>query len=270
MRLGIIASCSLFWKVLMLPPSRIRSLLNRRHPDWYVGDLIEVGRGLSATVYRGETATLGTVAIRVSHQRWAASDNDPEGFDTRAALCQGAALARHMMRFGVPVPAVHSVDFSEEADLLVTVFVDGDGASVADEQLGELAARVHATELFPGLLIAQTRKDVYERVVTRLCDRAATLSRCTGIPLPLPPVSVLRERLRGEASRLCTLHMDLRPANVIARDGQVLALVDWDNALRGRRRWNWPALRRAECVHPRSSAAIGGSESRRTCQRLRR
>jgi len=85
---------------------------------------------------------------------------------------------------------------------------------------------------FPGRLIAQTSEDVHLLVTTRLYDRTATLSRHTGVALSLPPLDVLRERLQADTSRLCTLHMDLRPANVIARDGWPLALIDWDNALR--------------------------------------
>lgn len=217
----------------MLPSSRIRSLLNRRHPDWYVGDLVEAGRGVSATVYRGETAALGAIAVRVPHRRWAASDNDPDGHDTRDELSQEAQLVRHMTRFGVPVPIVHAVEFSDEADLLVTSFVEGDDIPVGDEYLGELAARVHAADPFPGRLIAQADEDVDLLVATRLHARAAILSRQTGVPLPLPSAGALRGRLRGGESRRCTLHMDLRPANVIARGGQPLALVDWNNALRG-------------------------------------
>ncbi len=217
----------------ILPSSRIRLLLNLRPPDWYVGDLVEVGRGLSATVYRGETAALDTIAVRVPHQRWATSDNDPEVLDARDALRQEAYLARHMARFGVPVPTVHAVEFSDEVDLLVTSFVEGDGRPVTSEQLGELAARIHAADPFPGRLVAQASDDVHLLVATRLHDRAAILSRWTGVPLSLPPPDALRERLQEDTSRLCMLHMDLRPANVIAQDGRPLALVDWDNALRG-------------------------------------
>jgi len=92
--------------------------------------------------------------------------------------------------------------------------------------------RVHAVYPFPGRLIAQTSEDVHLLVTTRLHDRTATLSRHTGVALSLPPLDVLRERLQADTSRLCTLHMDLHPANVIARDGWPLALIDWDNALR--------------------------------------
>jgi len=206
----------------MLSPSRIRSLLNRRHPDWCVGNLVRAGRGLSATVYRGETAALGTIAVRALHQRWASSDNDPEAFDTRDALRQEAELARYMARFGVPVSAVHAVQFSNEADLLVTSFVEGDGRPVADEHLGELAARPRSVSL-PGAAhrtdergCASPRDDATARPYR---DAVAPHGCC---PLPTAPGCVARTVAGGHVTTMHAAYGSApskcdRPGRVAAR-----------------------------------------------------
>lgn len=207
-------------------------LLDQRHPDWRVGELEIVGRGLGFAVYRCSTAALGPIAVRVPRQRWFENDND-ERVDARDLLLQEANLARHMGGFGVPVPAVRSVEFSDEIDLLVSSYVEGDGAGIEDAHLGELTALVHGAAPYPGTLLAQQDSDVDLVIVARLRRRAAVLSDRTGARIGLPAMNDLLAILRSQRSQLRTLHMDIRPANVIARKGLPLALVDWDNALLG-------------------------------------
>ncbi len=213
--------------------AKVRGLLNLRHPDWCLGEVARVGSGMGCTVYRCATARLGPIAVRVPRVRWFETDNDEDRVDARDMLWQEAKIAEHMARFGVPVPQVYGIEFSDEIDLHITGFVEGDGAPVRGEYLGELAARIHSAPPFEGPLVCQPSDDTDLVVVTRLHKRAAILSRRTGTPIVLPGPDDMLARLRGHMLRHCMLHMDLRPANVISRDGKPVALVDWDNALRG-------------------------------------
>lgn len=86
---------------------RLSSILRDRYGHLGITGLREIGQGLDARVYRGSSAALGDVAIRVPHARYLNSGNETQ-LDTRRQLRQDLELSGHLRVHGLPVPAATS------------------------------------------------------------------------------------------------------------------------------------------------------------------
>jgi aminoglycoside phosphotransferase (APT) family kinase protein len=120
-------------------------------------------------------------------------------------------LLQILQHAGVPVPAPHHLDSGAAfgAPCLVLDYVDGEsgpGATDRDTYLGQLAtylARIHAIGAGDALAFLPRRE----------------LDTETGPPAPANPPALL--------------HGDFWPGNVLSRDGEVVAVIDWEDAATG-------------------------------------
>ncbi|MET1073994.1 MAG: phosphotransferase [Umezawaea sp.] len=201
------------------------------HPD-----LVEVARarglaglrplaeGLEFTVFRAADPTGREVVLRTpSGGRFQGNANDPD-VDTRALLVREERLARHFAAAGLPVAAPVELVLGT-TDVLISHHVPDDGSGADPVRLGALLARLHRVPVPPGL---PSWRVLPERVVRRWREVAALVP---GLP-PAPDRRRLAGLLRGRPSD-SLLHLDVRAANLRCVDGEVLALLDWSNALVG-------------------------------------
>lgn len=210
----------------------VRDELMTHYPQWGVRNLAVVGSGLENLVCRADSEAFGPVAIRVPWSRWIANANDPLQ-DAWALQRQEAELAAHMRSHGVPVPEVYHRHTGDGCDLLVSAYVAGDGGPPDPREMGRVAALVHATPAPSISLVAMEGASLATVLARRIRRRMAQVEQRTGKRFPLPEENGLSSLLAWPGADHRTLHMDLRPANFIARQGAVVAVVDWGNALFG-------------------------------------
>ncbi|HWI65492.1 MAG TPA: phosphotransferase [Symbiobacteriaceae bacterium] len=197
--------------------------------EWGVSQLRLLGEGLENQVFRAETTRFGPVAIRVPRQRVYMNDNDAD-LDARSLLCQEAELARHMGSCGIPVPAVYHFHVSDDLDFLVSQFVESDGSAPDEAAMGGVTRAIHDCPVPAGLrLVGNQDGALADMLAERMSRRLRVVERFTGLRLPRPDLSALH----WSGARTCILHMDMRPANLLTRDGAIAAVVDWSNALLG-------------------------------------
>jgi len=199
--------------------------------------LREIGRGLDARVYRGESASLGPVAIRVPHARWL-NDGIETQLDTRLQLRQDFDLSRHLRAHGLPVPEVFFLHTSGPGpDFTIAEYVEGDDSELSDDEFGRLIRAIHEVPAPPfGLVCMESRDDADEVLAERISDRLKNLAAVTELGVEFPDIRGVLAADRGDGlprlpRRL--LHMDLRPENILVRAGRPVAILDWSNALIG-------------------------------------
>jgi hypothetical protein len=216
-----------------LAKTRVAGILRDRYGHLGITGLREIGHGLETRVYRGESAALGPVAIRVPHTRWQNSGNENQ-VDTRPLLRQDFDLSRHLRAHGLPVPEVITAHTDGTGpDFTIARYVESDDSQLPDEEFGRLIRAIHEVPAPPlDLVCMEPHADADQVLAERIGDRLENLAAVTGLGVPFPDVrAVLAADGGGLPRRL--LHMDLRPENILVRSGRPVAILDWSNALIG-------------------------------------
>jgi aminoglycoside phosphotransferase (APT) family kinase protein len=196
--------------------------------------LREIGHGLDARVYRGESASLGPVAIRVPRARWLSSGNEAQ-LDTRRQLRQDFDLSRHLRAHGLPVPEVFATHTSGPGpDFTIAEYVESDDSELPDREFGRLIRAIHEIPAPPLDLVGMESCDDADQVLAeRIGDRLKNLAAVTGLDVRCPDIRAVLAADRGDGLPRRLLHMDLRPENILVRGGRPVAILDWSNALIG-------------------------------------
>jgi aminoglycoside phosphotransferase (APT) family kinase protein len=196
--------------------------------------LREIGRGLDARVYRGESAAFGPVAIRVPHTRWLNDGNETQ-LDTRRQLRQDFNLSRHLRASGLPVPEVFVLHTDGTGtDFTIAEYVSSDASALPESEFGGLIRAIHSIPAPRFDLVCMESSDDADRVLAgRIGDRLERLAAITEVGVRFPDVQTALAADRGDAIPRRLLHMDLRPENILVRAGRPAAILDWSNALIG-------------------------------------
>ena len=209
-------------------------ILRDRYGHLGITGLREIGHGLETRVYRGESAALGPVAIRVPHTRWLNSGNEDQ-VDTRPLLRQDFELSRHLRAHGLPVPEVFLLHASGTGpDFTIAQYVESDDSELADREFGRLIRAIHeipVPEL--DLVCMESHDDADHLLAERIGDRLKNLTAATDLGAGFPDIRAVlaADRDAGLPRRL--LHMDLRRENILVRSGRPAAILDWSNAFIG-------------------------------------
>ena len=213
---------------------QLSATLRDRYGHLGITGLREIGRGMETRVYRGESAALGPVAIRVPHTRWLNSGNEDQ-VDTRPLLRQDFDLSRHLRAHGLPVPEVFVLHASDTGpDFTIARYVESDDSQLADREFGRLIRAIHeipVPEL--DLVCMESHEDADQLLAERIGDRLKNLAAVTDLGAGLPDIGAVLAADRDAALPRRLLHMDLRRENILVRSGRPVAILDWSNALIG-------------------------------------
>jgi hypothetical protein len=199
-----------------------------------ITDLRQIGQGMDARVYRGLSPELGPVAVKLTHDRWVSSGNEPQ-LDTRRLLRQEYELSWHLRRHGLPAPEVFVLHTDDEGvDFTISAFVASDGSGLRDEEFGRLVRAVHEIPVpVIGLVAMDPSPDADEVLADRIGQRLKNLSALADLGTGIPDIGVVLAADPRDGAARCLLHMDLRPENILTHAGRPAALLDWSNALVG-------------------------------------
>jgi hypothetical protein len=190
------------------------------------------GAGLAGQVFRASSPEWGPVAVKVSPAGIRGNVNDRPK-DQRALLAQDAELLEHAGRHGLPAPRALAVGEAAGLVMLAMQWVENDGSAVPDRDLGRLCARLHRISPPSIPLAEQDRETVELTVASRLEMRLQGLQELTGESFlsPVGREQVVDAVSRTSRSRPSLLHLDFRPANLLSREGVVVGIIDWANAM---------------------------------------
>ncbi|MFD9891332.1 phosphotransferase enzyme family protein [Amycolatopsis sp. NPDC059027] len=196
-------------------------------------DVSLAGEGLEFAVYRAESPEHGTVALRVPKETVYRNVNDPH-VSAEALLEQEWAILTYLAGGDVPVPVAHRLLRADGRIALLTGYVDADGREPDPAEVGRGVARLHAASPPPITPVAQENLPTPLLLGRRITRRWAEAAKLVPDLPGLPAEERLAEIARGlDRFGPSLLHLDVRGSNLRARDGRLLAFVDWSNALIG-------------------------------------
>ncbi|MEO6085964.1 MAG: aminoglycoside phosphotransferase family protein [Umezawaea sp.] len=185
-------------------------------------DVRPLARGLEFAAYLATGSDGARVVLRVPLcGRFQSNANDPD-VDTRALLRREELITHHAAAAGLPVAEPVRLVLGAP-DVLVSRYVPDDGGGADPARLGALLARLHRV---PAPALEWAEDVLPQRIARRWQELSALVD---GLP-PAPPG--LRARLAGRPTG-SLLHLDVRAPNLRCANGEVLALLDWSNALVG-------------------------------------
>ena len=219
------------------PELRRRQLMETLHDEYGglgITDLRHIGEGMDAKVYRAHSPELGPVAIKMPHDRWISSGNEPR-LDTRVILRKEFQLSRHVRAHGLRTPEVFFMHADDAGvDFIVSQFVESDDSELLDFEFGRLIRAIHDLPA-PSIELSASEPsaDADEILTERIERRLKTLASIVSLSIPMPDIGSALSAWRTDDVPGRLLHMDLRPENVLVRSGYPVAILDWSNALVG-------------------------------------
>jgi aminoglycoside phosphotransferase (APT) family kinase protein len=217
------------------PLETLRLELSTRHPTWRP-HLSLAGEGLDFRVFHAIHPVWGDVSIKAPRTRFISNDND-DHIDARNLLRQEATLNAFFADHGIPTPRAFDLHVDGTAtDYLIGAYVQHDQSTPSPRACGALLARMHAIAPPADLkCVAEIEDTLSKTIATLIVRRSRAVERLAGLALPVPSESQICDVLdksHGHVSP-AVLHMDFRPANVLARNGDIAGVIDWGNALVG-------------------------------------
>ncbi|ENQ3110391.1 aminoglycoside phosphotransferase family protein [Bacillus cereus] len=211
--------------------TKLKTILNREYKELAVQELKVIGNGVQNIVFRGDSEK-GPLAFRVPWEREVKNIN--EGlFNSRISLQKEAELSKFCNSKDIPVPKVHGLHLSTELDFLISDYLATDHIQISAYKIGEVVNDLHNMPIENLNYQHRTRKPSSKYIAERLVKRVKGFNKITHCDIEFPDISIIEEILKQADHVKKLLHMDIRPANLIGYNGEVKALVDWDNALIG-------------------------------------
>jgi aminoglycoside phosphotransferase (APT) family kinase protein len=190
-----------------------------------------IGSGLEFDVFHATAPDGKQLVLRTPiGGRFQSHANDPH-VDARSLLRWEYAVSQHLAELGFPVAAPREL-LPGEPDVLVTEYVPDDGGGCQPEALGALLRSLHQAPLPTAVPPAAEGLPTAQLLPVRIARRWREVAALVpDLPAGLPPAQLTAVLTRAPGKSL--LHLDVRAPNLRCRDGRVLALLDWSNALIG-------------------------------------
>ncbi|KMN44748.1 phosphotransferase family protein [Bacillus sp. LK2] len=210
---------------------KLTTILSQEYKDLAVQDLKVIGTGVQNIVFRGDSEK-GALAFRVPWEREVENINE-DLFNSRLSLQKEAELSKFCNSKGIPVPRIYGLHLSKELDFLISDYMATDHMPISAYKIGELVNKLHSMSI-EGLHYEQNiREPISKRIAERIVKRVEGFNTITNCNIKLPDAQTIEQILSTADHTKSLLHMDIRPANLIGYNGEVKAIVDWDNALIG-------------------------------------
>lgn len=206
---------------------KLLHLLNETYSELKISNIKVAGTGVQNVVFRADS-TQGPLAFRVPWERQVNNINDGS-FHSRISLEKEAKLAQFCSQNGILVPKVHKLHLSDELDFLISDFVPSNNVPICAHKIGEFTSKLHriqADEL-------ESEQPTSQILAKRIIERTVAFNKITNCHIQLPTMQEIETILQEGDSVKRLLHMDIRPVNFLVYDGEITAIVDWDNALIG-------------------------------------
>lgn len=197
------------------------------------------GDGLEFTVYRAKSSRHSPpdVALRIPKSTIFSNVNDAH-LSAKSLLQQELAIYALLSPSAVPVPRPFELLEIDGKTAMLSSYIESDGSHVSLKTLGHNLAKLHSVEL-PGhfTTIACEGTDILTVLPRRTVQRLSEFRKLDPSRPELQytlPTDTLRSAI-GKLNRFqqSLLHMDWRPANLRTREGEIVGVVDFSNALVG-------------------------------------
>jgi len=197
-------------------------------------NVTEAGCGNEFIVFKATSPEHGPVALRVARRQVYENANDPF-IEASRLLQQEMRICHHLQGTDVPVARHYGLVESGGRVASLSAFIEADDSIIGDAEMGRVLGQLHRLPPPTGLgLVAQEGLETMQVLPRRVARRWGEIKKL----VPALP-DLVTESLNGVCNGLssrhakCLLHMDFRPENLRGRNGKIVAVMDWSNALVG-------------------------------------
>jgi aminoglycoside phosphotransferase (APT) family kinase protein len=197
------------------------------------------GQGLDCVVYRGISKEYNNsrVALKVSKHKIITNANDPD-IPARDQLNQELRIYELLHGTAVPVPKPYRLFEIDGHPAMISEFIDDDQSAISPEELARVVSLIHSVEIpqdWGVRLIADERTDGLTALRHRVSRRFKKLIESEPSIEDLIPEEQTLQRLSDQLRRspTCLNHMDLDDVNFRVREGRIIGVIDWSNAVLG-------------------------------------
>jgi aminoglycoside phosphotransferase (APT) family kinase protein len=196
------------------------------------------GQGLDCVVYRGlSKEQKDPVALKVSKRKTITNANDPD-IPAIVQLKQELRIYGLLHGTAVPVPKPYRLFEMDGHPAMISEFIDDDQSAISPEELARVVSLIHSVEIpedWDVRLMADEGTDGLTALRHRVLRRFNRLRESEpGISELIPEERTL-QRLSDQLRRFptCLNHMDLDNVNFRVREGEIIGVIDWSNAVLG-------------------------------------
>ncbi|WP_313892369.1 phosphotransferase [Psychrobacillus sp.] len=210
--------------------TKINNVLNNEL-KWKIGEVKFLGNGVVNAVFLINEENLGALVVRTP---WRVNENlIDQNSDGIVSLKKEYTISRHCEKHKIPVPKIHKLYLSNDINFLVSDFIIGDEKEISSYDIGHLTAKIHKVPLDDLTIIDQNERPLSNIIANRIIERVSSLSAIIDSKIIIPSSEELETILNTSQIKNSLLHLDVRPPNLIAKEGKIKAIIDWDNAFIG-------------------------------------
>jgi len=196
--------------------------------DWRVKML---SGGIESSVFSIQSSCGPRLLLKFSEYRYTNNDNDPD-LDFLRLYEQERDLSLLAFANGVPIARPFDVFlFGEEVPVALMEFVEHDGSRPSSVGLGRLARTVHNIKCAGAKTVAMRGREIVDIVSNLIIRRLEVVRAIAGGGVGIIDRDWLVRLLRPLEDDARLLHLDLRAENILCREGNPIALIDWNNAM---------------------------------------
>lgn len=210
----------------------VTDVLHSHYPELSITEITPFANGVENVVFKGKSKEFGLVAIRTPLEQMVDNENDGT-FHARVQLKKELKLSQHCGGFGIPVPRIYHSHFSDEIDFIISELIVGDQSSASNEEIGAVLSKLHTIPFPDYPFKGQAEKKYTKPIAERIVSRTRVVEKLTKTKFPLPSPEALLDIFNNWNGKNALLHLDVRPANYMTLKGEIIALIDWSNALIG-------------------------------------
>jgi hypothetical protein len=199
-----------------------------------------VGEGIEFVVFKAWSAKHGQVALRVPKCLVYHNVNDPS-IESRDLVRQELQVYELLQkaRLAVSVPKPFEYLECAEYPAMLCEYIEDDGSEASSAEMGRISALIHKTSVPDGWikpkLVAQegieTVDALVQRIERRFQELIAKEPGAVAWAVERPALQRAAHGLRQHSPSI--LHMDFRSVNLRVRNGRIIGVIDWSNALVG-------------------------------------
>lgn len=199
--------------------------------EWQIDDLKFIGNGVNNAVFLIKEKNSGMLAIRTP---WRIEENSNDiNLSGIRSLKKESIISEHCHKYNIPVPKVQKLYLSDEINFLVSDFVSEDNKRIPSFDIGQLTSKIHKIPLDNLSIIGQHERTLSNIVSHRITERVHSLSKLINSNVIIPSSDELEGILNTSLTKNCLLHLDVRPPNLLGKNGVIKGIIDWDNAFVG-------------------------------------
>ncbi|WP_137791885.1 phosphotransferase [Bacillus sp. E(2018)] len=204
--------------------------LNHEYSPFKIQNLDYVGNGVECVVFKMDIGSSKHFVVKVPWQATSAHTKNERIRARRLIEIENKVSEVVSLVEEIPVALPIKLFHTEHLDFLITEHIENDESTYDDKTLGKYINKLHKISNFD---VEQTFYSSNLNLSQRIVNNLKKLKSLASLNYRIPSDEVVKGVLFNQNLKQSLLHMDIRPANVLSKNNEIVGLIDWTNYLIG-------------------------------------